>query len=148
MRRTYDSPTSKHIAVISIIASCIFLNGCEEAMAPDLALVPAKIVAGRDSLPSWSTASAGDTISFSIVTYGNSCTEKGKVRIAVAPETQQVSVSPFDYRRVGVVCRDILRSFDHRSAVTVEEPGLWAVELNGVNAVGNPVTFSRTVEIN
>lgn len=92
------------------------------------------------------SASAATNFSVRVRTYGNGCVRKGGVQ-AETGDTG-ITLTPWDYVRLGETCTDELRSFDHEVFVRVEEPGEIRVSVRGSqHPSGGIVTVERVVTI-
>lgn len=92
------------------------------------------------------TAAAATNFTVRVRTYGNGCVRKGGVQ-AETGDTG-ITLTPWDYVRVGETCTDELRSFDHEVFVRVEEPRELRVVVRGTqHPSGSLLEVERVVTI-
>ena len=75
------------------------------------------------------TVAAGMPFEVVVQTYGGGCVRMGDVRIEYSSGT--VDLWPYDIHSGASVCTDELVPFQHAVALTLDQPGAWAVRFHG-----------------
>jgi hypothetical protein len=82
-----------------------------------------------------------------VTTYGGGCHRQGEVEVHV--EGMLAEVAPYDYVFVGegVVCPDILLTFQHEATVDFAGSGEAEITVIGINLHGDTVRVQRLVNV-
>lgn len=83
------------------------------------------------------TVRAGEDFQVSVRTYGGGCVSRDTTEVAVAGRLAQVV--PYDLHSGQSACLDVLRSFDHQTAVRFDEPGDAEVRVVGRRVPENTI---------
>jgi hypothetical protein len=135
------------LSLCGVFLLVLLLVDCGAPTEPERKLVPGLIEGFRQDDPRITLGMDGTSLTIGVVSYGNTCREKGELRVAASQETHTVSVSPFDWLSTRRICDDILRIFDHSITVELEEAGSWTVVLTGQDVSHEPVQFQYSLDV-
>lgn len=126
-----------------LAALCMLLLGCSDPTGLRRELVPGIIFTSTPGDPQVSFQLDGRSVTVSIVSYGNSCREKGEVRVKVEEKVPYASVTVLDWETVGGFCSDVGYSFEHSATFDLPDDGIiagwWHMAVIGEDSTGHPV---------
>ena len=130
------------------IASALLAMGCSSPTDTGPVLVEALIYGFDEEDPRVSLELTGSSLSVGVTSYGNGCRTIGELRVSVENDTRHLTVAPFDWENRGVICPDLLRTFQHQETVELAGEGEWTVLVVGRTGGGQvPVQFAYTVNV-
>ena len=135
-------------ATLLLLFAAVLLS-CSSPTEPERWLAVAQIISGVGEDPVMTVeATDNDEIRIQIVTYGNSCVEKGEIRVTVDASSRFVLAEVYDWLvRRGGICLDYQKSMHHSRVVGPLAAGEWLVRIRGGDGRGNFIEFDRSVEV-
>jgi hypothetical protein len=135
------------LGFLGIVILGLLLTGCSDPTDSGPQLVPGLIMGFVEGDPQITLNVNGTSVRIEVVTYGDTCREKGELRGSVSQETRTLSVSPFDWLSLNKDCDQILLTFTHSTTVELEEAGLWTVVVIGQDGNRELVQFEYSVDL-
>lgn len=129
-----------------IVMLSLLFTGCGDPTSSARGLVPGLIFGFAAGDPQITFSVTETSVTIEVVTYGNTCREKGELRIS-SQESYEVSVSPFDWFSSDETCDDILLEFEHSATIDLEKGGTWNFMLFGQDSSHKPTKFEYHVDV-
>lgn len=134
--------------LLPLIGTAVVLTACSGVLGPNGEKRLGVIAFYEDPVVTEvpDTVQVGVGFEVSVRTYGGGCISEDGTDVHV--EDLVVNVRPYDVHSGANVCTDELRLFDHRTTLTLTEPGLAEIRFHGKEMPGDSMlTVARSIVV-